>query len=87
MDSHFFLPLWHKVKQMPKNPDKGIALNKKGDKRRTHPVAFMLNDQEWECLNYYLRRFRVANKSKFLRDTVMRRVIDRLQDENPGLFD
>lgn len=63
------------------------ALNSKGDKRRTHPVAFMLNDQEWDCLNSYLRRFRVQNKSKFLRETVMHRVIDRLSEENPGLFD
>lgn len=55
--------------------------------RRIHQVTFMLNDQEWKCFNNYLRRFKVMNKSKFLRDTVMRRVIDRLQDENPGLFD
>lgn len=72
---------------MSKKLQKGLSLNKKGDMRRIHQVTFMLNDQEWKCFNNYLRRFKVLNKSKFLRDTVMRRVIDRLQDENPGLFD
>ncbi len=82
---HYFCPL--NLKRMPAKRKIKQDLNKKGDLRRTHTVVFSLNELEWRSFNLYVKRFNVENKAKFIRETVMHRVIDRLQEENPGLFD
>ena len=55
--------------------------------KRTHRVAFMLNDEERRYLEAYVNRYKVDNVSKFLRDAVMRTVLHQLDEDRATLFD
>ncbi len=54
---------------------------------RTHRQIFCLNNEENNALNRYLSKYKVANKSKFIRETLMVAIIGRLENDNPTLFD
>jgi len=47
----------------------------------------MLNDRELRALNVYCQRFRVKNRSKFLRETLMTAILKRFDEEMPSLFE
>lgn len=54
---------------------------------RTHRQIFTLNDQENKVLERYIAKYKVQNKSKFIRETVMVAIIKRLEEDHPTLFD
>ena len=54
---------------------------------RTHRQIFTLNDEENKALNRYIEKYKVQNKSKFLRETVMLCVIRKFEEDHPTLFD
>jgi len=54
---------------------------------RRNRITFMLNDKEFSMLSNFLSKYKVKNKSKFLREAVMRSVLKRLDEDYPSLFD
>jgi hypothetical protein len=54
---------------------------------RVHKHLFMLNDLENKALERYLRKYRVQNKSKFIRETLMMAILRRFEEDAPTLFD
>lgn len=54
---------------------------------RSHKHHFMLNDDENKALNRYLTKYKVANKSKFFRETLMIAIIRKFEEDSPTLFD
>lgn len=60
---------------------------KKVTSLRTHRQMFCLNNEENKVLNRYLSKYKVQNKSKFIRETLMVAIIRRLEKDNPTLFD
>ena len=62
--------------------------NSKEEKlKRTHKLSLMLNDREMRALNVYCTRFRISNKSEFLRATIMTEILKRFDDEHPTLWE
>lgn len=47
----------------------------------------MLNSREMRAFNLYCSRFRVANRSQFLRETVMKEILRRFDEEHPTLWE
>jgi hypothetical protein len=47
----------------------------------------MLNNKEMRALGIYCTRFRVNNKSEFLRETIMKAIIKRFENEHPTLWE
>jgi hypothetical protein len=47
----------------------------------------MLNKREMRALSIYCNRFRVKNKSEFLRVTLMKAILKRFEDEHPTLWE
>jgi hypothetical protein len=47
----------------------------------------MLNDREMRALTIYCSRYRVKNKSEFLRETIMKTIIKRFEEEHPTLWE
>ena len=47
----------------------------------------MLNNREMRALGIYCDRFRVKNKSEFLRETIMRAILKRFEEEHPTLWE
>jgi len=47
----------------------------------------MLNNREMRAFGIYCNRFRVKNKSEFLRETIMKTILKRFEDEHPTLWE
>jgi len=57
------------------------------NKLRVHKHLFSLNDSENKALERYLIKYKVSNKSKFIRETLMHAILKRFDEDTPTLFD
>jgi hypothetical protein len=55
--------------------------------KRKHSQAFLLNDLELEALLKYCKKYKVKNKSKFIRETIFSAVLKKFDEDYPTLFD
>jgi hypothetical protein len=55
--------------------------------KRTHRVAFMLNEEEFKAVNRFIDKYQISNTSKFMREAVIRTILKRLDEDHPTLFD
>ena len=55
--------------------------------RRTNRLSIMLNDREMRALGIYCNRYRIKNRSEFLRETIMTAILKRFEEEHPSLFE
>ena len=67
-----------------KNLKKPTAIKKM---LRTHKHFFSLNDQENKALNRYVAKYKVKNKSRFIRETLMVAILKKFDEDHPTLFD
>ncbi len=72
-----------------KAKDPGLNKTNSGDDtlKRKHKATFLLNDKELEAFEVYCKRYRVKNKSRFMRESVMRTVMDKFMEDYPTLFE
>lgn len=54
---------------------------------RTHRHMFVLNDKEEDAFNKYIEKYKIENKSRFIREVLMCEVIRRMENDAPTLFD
>ena len=54
---------------------------------RSHRVSIMLNDSELRALERYCEKYSVRNRSRFVRETLMRAVLKQFEKDTPTLFD
>ena len=54
---------------------------------RRHRVTVMLNESELRAIERYCRRYKITNRSHFIRQTLLKTVIRRFADDQPTLFD
>lgn len=47
----------------------------------------MLNSREARALGIYCSRYRVKNRSEFMRETIMKAILKRFEDEHPTLWE
>jgi hypothetical protein len=47
----------------------------------------MLNHRELRALGIYCSRYRIKNKSEFFRETIMRAILKRFEEEHPSLWE
>lgn len=55
--------------------------------RRKHRASFLLNDKERDAVSVYCKKYKIGNKSKFMREAVMRVVMEQFLDDYPTLFE
>ncbi len=55
--------------------------------KRVNPQTIRLNNLELSALNNYCNKYRVANKSKFMRETIMVEIIKKFEEDYPSLFE
>ena len=61
--------------------------NRSKKQPRVNRVSIMLNDSELKALNKYCDTYTVSNRSKLIRETLMRNILKRFDQDNPTLFD
>jgi len=66
---------------------KTLNLVSKRNSLRTHRQIFTLNDEENRALIRYISKYKVQNKSKFIREALMLTIIKKLEEDHPTLFD
>jgi len=54
---------------------------------RNHRVSIMLNDSEMRTLQRYLDRYDVSNRSRLIREALMRTILEKFDKDSPTLFD
>lgn len=55
--------------------------------RREYHLTVLMNEQEWKALNKYCARYNVRNRSQFVRETLVKKIMRRFDDDAPTLFD
>ncbi|OAV68861.1 hypothetical protein Barb6XT_00773 [Bacteroidales bacterium Barb6XT] len=58
----------------------------KPNKPRIHRVAFMLNAEEQKAIMRYLARYKIQNKSRWYRETVLSHILKVMEEDYPTLF-
>ena len=55
--------------------------------RRKNRLSLMLNNKEMRAIGIYCSRYRVKNKSEFMRATIMKAIVKRFNEEYPSLWE
>lgn len=63
-----------------------ILIPKKEKMVRKHKIIFTLNDKEMEAIQKYLSKYRIKNKSRFYRETIIRHILKQMEEDSPELF-
>ena len=50
-------------------------------------VTVMFNASELRAIEAYCRRYRITNRSHFIRQTLLKYILKRFADDQPTLFD
>lgn len=54
---------------------------------RKNRVSILLNDNEMRALERYCEQYTVSNRSRLIRETLMRNILKRFDNDSPTLFD
>ncbi len=64
-----------------------IKYQKIAPKKREYRTSFMLTDEENSAIEMYCKKYKIRNKSKFMREAVLRTVMEKFLDDYPTLFE
>ncbi|MEN9443576.1 MAG: hypothetical protein RIS47_466 [Bacteroidota bacterium] len=56
------------------------------DMPRKNAQSFLLNDKELAALEMYCKKYKIQNRSKFIRETLFSHVLQRFDEDYPTLF-
>jgi hypothetical protein len=54
---------------------------------RKHKLNFLLNELEQNAFENYCKKYKVANRSKFMRETIVTAILTQFDKDYPSLFD
>ena len=54
---------------------------------REHRVSILLNESEHRALELFFNKYGVANRSRLIRETLMRTILKKMDNDQPTLFD
>ncbi|MBN1132163.1 MAG: hypothetical protein JXA39_03740 [Bacteroidales bacterium] len=55
--------------------------------RRVNKTSLLLNKREKEALNLYCQKYKISNKSKFMREAIMTEILKKFDEDYPTLFE
>ena len=53
---------------------------------RTYKVTFMLTEEEQKAVDRYLAKYKIMNKSRWYRETILSHILKTLEEDYPTLF-
>lgn len=59
----------------------------RNDKKRDVRASFLLNKDEAECIERYLAKYKISNKSRWMRETLITAIFQNMGRDYPTLFD
>lgn len=58
-----------------------------GKQAREYKVSILLNESEQRVLDRFCDKYGVHNRSKLIRETLMRAILKKMEIDQPTLFD
>ena len=55
--------------------------------RRTHRTSILFNQREQEAIKLYCDKYKIRNKSKFMREVSMTEILKKFDEDYPTLFE
>ena len=73
--------IYSKLSDTKKYQAKGIP------PRRTKKAEFTLNDEEFELISFYLKKYKISNRSRWFRETIINHILKNMDMDYPTLFE
>lgn len=54
--------------------------------KRAHRLTCLMSEEEQQLIDRYLDRYKITNKSRWLRETVLLFVYQKMEEDYPTLF-
>ena len=54
---------------------------------REYRISLLLNESEQRALDKFCEKYGVSNRSRLIRETLMRTILKQLENDQPTLFD
>ncbi len=54
---------------------------------RSKKAEFMLNKEEYELIHFYLRKYKISNRSRWFRETIINHILRNMEQDYPTLFE
>ena len=54
---------------------------------REHRISILLNESEQRALERFCERYGVSNRSRLIRETLLRAILQKIDNDQPTLFD
>jgi len=67
------------VKNRKKEKDK--------DLKRTYRKSILFNKREIQAIDHYCKKYKIKNKSKFMREMIITSVLKKFDEDYPSLFE
>lgn len=55
--------------------------------KRIHRKSILFNKRELNAINHYCRKYKVKNRSKFMRETIIATILQKFDEDYPTLFE
>lgn len=55
--------------------------------KRTKKAEFTLSEEEFELINFYLKKYKITNRSRWFRETIINHVLKNMDMDYPTLFE
>lgn len=79
MNKGFYFCTMKPVNKNTKQPSSTLTRIKKAE--------FMLNEEEYKLVSFYLNKYKISNRSRWFRETIMSHILKTLDKDYPTLFD
>lgn len=56
------------------------------DLRRINKKSILFNNREMKAIESYCRKYRIHNRSKFMREVIITSILKKFDDDYPTLF-
>jgi len=55
--------------------------------KRIHRKSILFNKRELNAINHYCRKYKIKNRSKFMRETIISTILRKFDEDHPSLFE
>lgn len=52
-----------------------------------HRISFVMNDEEFQLTERYCQKYKIKNKTKLMKEAIIRTLMKQLDEDRPTLFD
>jgi len=64
-----------------------IRKTKEKDLLRKNPQSLLFNNREMKAIEAYCAKYKVQNKAKFMRETILSEILRKFDEDYPSLFE